>query len=276
MIDKALEAQYNARAAVPGHQQIFSRWKADSEHYRAVSKCSLDIRYGGEARETLDLFHGEGDRLHLFLHGGYWQAMDKSFFSFLAAELVQRGRDVAICNYPLAPDANLPQILDSVRRACLFLWRNASRFDARWNSIQVSGHSAGGQLVAMLLTTRWPGLDPALPKGLIDSGIAVSGLYDLDPLRRTTINVKLGLDETTARLNSPLRLTPSTQAPMLLVTGSEERPAFQQQMAVFAKNRRSLGVPVETLCLAGLNHFTVVEELTRADGALLDSVINLK
>ncbi len=275
MIDKALEEQYNARAAVPGHQQIFSRWKARSESCRAASKCSLDIRYGGGARETLDLFHGKGDRLHLFLHGGYWQAMDKSFFSFLATGLVQRGRDVAICNYPLAPDASLPQILDSVRRACLFLWRNADRFDAAWKSIQVSGHSAGGQLVAMLLTTRWPDLDPALPKGLVDSGIAVSGLYDLDPLRQTTINLKLGLDEASARRNSPLHLTPATQAPMLLVTGSEERPAFQQQMADFAENRRSFEVPVKTLCLPGLNHFTVVEELTRAEGALLDSVISL-
>jgi len=275
MLDQALEEQYNARAAVPGHQQIFSRWKAGSECYRATSKCSLDIRYGGGARETLDLFHGKGDRLHLSLHGGYWQAMDKSFFSFLAAELVQRGRDVTICNYPLAPDAGLPEILDSVRRACLFLWRNASQFGAEWKSIQVSGHSAGGQLVAMLLTTRWPDLDPASPKGLVDSGIAVSGLYDLDPLRQTTINLKLGLGEATARQSSPLHLTPATQAPMLLVTGSEERPAFQQQMADFAENRRSFGIPVETLCLPDLNHFTVVEELTRTEGALLDLVISL-
>ena len=275
VIDPLLEEQYNARAAVPEHGSIFTQWRERSEAFRARTDCLLDIPYGEGERERLDLFPSRGERLHLFLHGGYWQAMDKAFFSFLAQQLVSQGRDVAICNYPLAPEADLSRILDSVRRACRFLYLNSDRYDACWESLQVSGHSAGGQLVGMLLATDWPGLDPELPMGLIDSGVSISGLYDLEPLLKTSINVKLRLDPDAARRNSPLHLDPVHLAPMLLVTGAEERTAFQHQMETFARNRRGFGVPVETLSLPGLNHFTVVQELARAGSDLLLSTLRL-
>lgn len=268
MIDQELDYQYNARAAVPGYPAIFEKWAALSESARGRVPCRLDIPYGAGIRQKLDLFEGQGRRLQLFLHGGYWQAMDKSFFSFLAEGLVREGTDVAICNYPLCPDADLGEILDSVRMAVGFLWEHGGSLGRRWQSLQLSGHSAGGQLAAMLLATDWARLSPGMPQGFIAGAIGISGLYDLDPLRYTTINDKLGLEETEARLNSPLFAQPIEKAPMLLVAGGEERPAFHRQMASFAVTRRSQGIEVDTLVLEGLNHFTVVEQLADPDSPL--------
>ena len=268
MIDQALEYQYNARAAVPGHPAILEKWAALSESTRSQISCRLDIPYGAGVRQKLDLFEGQGRRLHLFLHGGYWQALDKSYFSFLAGGLVRDGMDVAICSYPLCPDADLEEILDSVRMAVGFLWENRGQFGRRWQSLQLSGHSAGGQLAAMLLATDWARFSPGMPDDFITGAICISGLYDLDPLRYTTINEKLGLGETEARLNSPLFRQPVESAPMLLVVGGEERSAFHQQMMSFAAKRRSQGIGVDTLVLKGLNHFTVVEQLTSPDSPL--------
>ncbi|MCB1857140.1 MAG: alpha/beta hydrolase [Gammaproteobacteria bacterium] len=273
MIDPTLEYQYNVRAAVPEHSDYFSRWQTLSEAFREQRIGYLDQQYGTGPRQSLDLFPAGGTRLHLFLHGGYWQAMDKSFFSFLAGGLIEHGIDVAICNYPLCPHADLSVIVDSVRLACRFLWRNAARFQGRWNSIQLSGHSAGGHLVSMLMATRWPELDSALPGGLIGSGVSISGLYDLEPLRYTSINDKLGLDAAAARAISPLQVPAATRAPMLLVTGNDERPAFREQMFRFAERRRRERVPVETLCLDEKNHFSVLEELTDSRGILLEKVL---
>jgi len=268
MIDQALEYQYNARAAVPGHPAILEQWAALSESTRNQIPCRLDIPYGAGVREKLDLFEGQGRRLHLFLHGGYWQALDKSYFSFLAEGLVRDGVDTAICSYPLCPDVDLEGILDSVRRVVGFLWENCGKFGRQWRSLQISGHSAGGQLAAMLLATDWARISPGMPVDFITGAICISGLYDLDPLRYTTINEKLGLGETEARLNSPLFRQPVGSAPMLLVVGGEERPAFHQQMISFAAKRRSQGIGVDTLILNGLNHFTVVEQLTSPDSPL--------
>jgi len=270
-----LEYQYNARAAVPGYAAIFEKWAALSESTRGRIPSRLDIPYGTGIRQKLDLFEGQGRRLHLFLHGGYWQAMDKSYFSFLAEGLVRDGTDVAICNYPLCPDADLGEILDSVRMAVGFLREHGRSLERRWQSLQLSGHSAGGQLAAMLLASDWARLSPGMPDDFIAGAICISGLYDLDPLRYTTLNDKLGLGEKQARLNSPLFTQPVGMAPMLLVVGGDERPAFHQQMATFAAKRRSQGIGVDTLVLEGLNHFTVVEQLAEPDSPLYTQVNRL-
>ncbi len=272
MIDRTLEHQYNARAAVPGHAEIFDRWREESRLFRRHSECLLDLAYGEHPRERLDLFLSGGGRLHVFLHGGYWQAMDKSYFSFLARELTASGMDVAIVNYPLCPESTVPGILDSVRSACSYLWRSAFRVQRGWSAIQLSGHSAGGQLVSMLLSTNWPKWDPLVSDVLVSSGVSISGIYDLEPLRYTSINEKLHLDEPTARSQSPIHQRPATSAPMLLITGGEERPAFQEQMKRFHQYRHDLGLPTKSITLADRNHFTVIDELGR-EGFLLVQVL---
>lgn len=276
MFSETLEEQYNARKAVPDHVEIFSTWQTRSERFRQTADCQLDLSYGSAPRERLDLFRSsDNTRLHLFLHGGYWQAMDKSYFSFIAEGLIRQGVSVAICNYPLCPESTLQEILHSVQKACAWLWKQSAELGGKWKNIQLSGHSAGGQLTAMLMATKWRNLDHQLPVDLITSGVAISGIYDLEPLLHTTINDKLGLTRETATENSPLFTEPATSAPLLLVVGGDERPAFHQQMNSFAEHRRSQNIRVETALYPELNHFTMIEQLADSDGRLLKSVIRL-
>lgn len=276
MLSNTQEEQYNARKAVPDHMEIFSTWQSQSERFRQTADCQLDLSYGNAPRERLDFFRSsDNKRIHLFLHGGYWQAMDKSYFSFIAEGLVRQGVNVAICNYPLCPESTLQEIRQSVEKACAWLCNKATKLGGNWKNIQLSGHSAGAQLTTMLMATKWTDLDPVLPADLITSGVAISGIYDLQPLLHTTINEKLGLTGETAIANSPLFIEPATSAPLLLVVGGDERPAFSQQMKTFAEHRRSQGIRVETKLYPGLNHFTMIEQLAESDGDLLQSVIRL-
>ncbi|MCP3868998.1 MAG: alpha/beta hydrolase, partial [Gammaproteobacteria bacterium] len=262
-------SHYNNRQAVPEHPQIIERWNSSSSVFRASADCQLDIPYGTGDRHTLDLFRSQGHGLLIFLHGGYWQALSKDYFSFLASGPASRGMDVAICNYPLCPGVTLDGILESVQQAVVYLLEHAHELGRNWQTIRVAGHSAGGQLAAMLMATDWSRTAPQLNKNSIDSSVCISGIFDLEPLRFTTINARLGLDQRSARLNSPMKASPTSQSPMLLVTGGEESQGFHDQMTSFAEKRRSQGVPVEMLVAPGLNHFTVVDQLADPESLLL-------
>ncbi len=272
-----LQAQYSARAAVPGHPAIFKRWQERSEIYRSQAKQLLDIPYGESAREKLDLFlpDRENPPVLLFIHGGYWQAMDKSFFSFLARELVAEGIAVAIINYDLCPDVTLDTIAEQARRATAWLWSHADDYGLDRGRLHLCGHSAGGQLTAMLMTARWQEIAGGLPDNLVKSGLSISGLFDLEPLVHTAINNALGLDLESARRNSPIYLAPVTSAPLVLAVGGEESSEFQRQSREFAECWSIKGVETSVLELPGLNHFTMVEQLATPGSAILDQALKL-
>ena len=171
MIDADRERLYNARAAIPDHGDFFVRWAARSEAFRATARGRLALPYGDTPRQCLDLFapHGAGPPppLVVFIHGGYWQGLDKSLFSFVAEALVPAGAAVAVVDYDLCPAVTIDGITDQMRRALAFLWTEADDLAFDKDRICVSGHSAGGHLTAMMMATDWPTFDPALPKDLI-------------------------------------------------------------------------------------------------------------
>lgn len=272
-----LEVQYNNRARVPEHPQIFARWQARSRAFRATVEYLPDLAYGSGEREVLDLFLcGRPDTpLQLFIHGGYWQAMDKHYFSFLAEALVDQGINVAVLNYGLCPTVSLDHIVTQLRLACIWLWRHAGEYGIDPGRLQVCGHSAGGHLCAMLMSTQWPELAEDLPSDLIKSGVAVSGLFDLEPLRHTPINQALDLDEDVARRNSPVFLMAAVPSPLLLAVGGLESVEYHRQSRDLAASWGAQGVPVELLDLPGLNHFTIVDELAQLDSTLLTKALAL-
>lgn len=277
-IDPELERHYNVRAAVPEHLEFFESWRRRSEAFRKASDAALDIAYGPSPAETLDLFPAgvSGAPLHMFIHGGYWQALDKSDSSFLAEALVAAGVNVAVVNYALCPDVALEEIVAQMRRAALWLWAHAGDYGADPDRFQVSGHSAGGHLVGMLMATDWPELEPKAPRGLVRSGIAVSGLFDLEPLRHTTINDKVGMDRETARANSPLFLDPTAPAaPLLLAVGGLESEGFHRQSDAMCEAWRAKGVPVERITLADRHHISAVEALADVETPLFRGVMEL-
>ena len=265
-----LDDQYNARAAVPGYEAIFYEWKTRSEDYRRRSKCELDVPYGAGADERMDLFLPDraDAPVHVFIHGGYWRAMDKSDFSFPAEGLVNRGALVAVVNYGLCPAVTMDDITHQMRTACQWLFRNCGAYKGDPGSINVSGHSAGGQQAAMLMATDWPSFSPDLPADLIKSGVPVSGLFDLEPMRHLPLNEDLMLDEHSTHRNSPIFLNPVTEAPLTIVVGGDESEEFHRQSTHFNKTWRERGARTRYLELPGRNHFTVIDQMKNQDDPL--------
>jgi len=274
----ALDGQLNLRARWPEHPEFFARWASDSAALRRVLPGRLDLAYGPAAAEKLDLFPVAASTpapLLAFIHGGYWQALDKSDYSYLAAPFVEAGIAFASLNYSLAPDSKIGTMIDQVRRALAWLHRHAAAQGSDPARIVVAGHSAGGHLAAMALSTDWPALDPALPADLLAGGCAISGVYDLEPIRLSYHNEVLRIAEQEAAPWSPLHCVPHRAAPLLLAVGAEETGEFLRQQAEYATAWQGRGLPLGEVAMAGLNHFTAVDALGDRDHALFKAVSDL-
>jgi len=223
-----VEREYNNRAACPDHPQWFARWAAESEAARARLTARLDLRYGTGPRQTLDLFPTTRPRgALLFIHGGYWRALDKSFHSFIAAPLVDDGVGVAVLNYDLCPQVSIARIVDECREAVAWLGKEGARHGVPCDRLIIAGNSAGGHLAAMMLATDWSArnVDPAT----IIAAFAISGVFDLEPLIQSSLNADLRLDSAAARAASPVHLKPVVSAPLLLAVGANETNEFRRQ-----------------------------------------------
>lgn len=265
LIDPALEAEYNNRAKVPDSAAIMASWNQDAAAFRAVHPhCELGLAYGNSDRQQLDLFWPDGRRdgpVALFIHGGYWQALDRSYFSHLARGFTAHGVALAIPSYDLCPQVTLDALVEQVRGAAAFLVRRHGR------PVFSCGHSAGGHLTAMLLATGWAarGLRP----GAVHAGCAISGLFDLSPLLFTSINGALGLDPGTARRLSPLFLPPPG-LPLHAVVGEAEGAEYLRQSQSIAEAwNGTLDV------LPGANHFTAVAPLADPASPLMATILRL-
>jgi arylformamidase len=260
----ALDAQYNLRQAVPDHPLYFARWAAASRAVRDRGRCRLDIPYGAGKLETLDLFPaaGAGPPVLVFLHGGFWQAMDKSDFSFIASPFFGVGVTVVVVNYALAPAAGMDDIVAQVRRALAFLAGNGESLGIGRSRFFLAGHSAGGHLAAMAMLTDWSRL--GLDRDPICGGCAISGIFDLEPIRLSYHNKVLGLDATAARRNSPARLLAATAPPphpLVLAVGGRETGEFQRQQAEFAAEWGARGGNLVIVDQPAEDHFSIMGRL---------------
>ncbi len=255
------EAEYNNRARVPEHPQIFARWERDAAAYRAeaAQAAELSLAYGATPRQTIDLFHpadGRAAPLALFIHGGYWRSLAPSQFSHMATGLNGRGVTVAVAGYDLCPQVKIADIIAEMRQACLYLWR---RFGRR---IMVYGHSAGGHLAACMLATDWRALDPGAPRDLVPAACAISGLFDLAPLVGISMNQDLCLTPADARAASPLFWPAPTGRVLEAWCGALESSEFRRQNRIIADAWAKAGVGTVCLEVPDANHFTVVDPLS--------------
>lgn len=270
------EREYNARAAIAEHPRIFARWAEQAMATRRLRACLIDLPYGATSDETLDLFPARGDAspLLVFIHGGYWRSLDKSDFSWIAPVFVAEGVAVALLNYGLAPRTPMEDIVRQVLRALAWLHKRAEHYGLDPRRIYLSGHSAGGHLTAMAMAALWPVLDPELPADLIKGGLAISGLYDLEPLLHAPfINSDLQLTPARAMRLSPALLPPATAAPLITAVGALESSEFRRQNALIGQRwRRNV---VRDVPLPGCNHLTVCDELAKPGSALFDAALAL-
>jgi arylformamidase len=265
-----VEREYNLRAAFPDHPQWFARWAEESEAARARLKGQLDLRYGNGPKQTLDLFPAVNPRATmLFIHGGYWRALDKRDHSFVAPALVAEGIGVAVINYDLCPDVSIARIVEETREAVSWLRREGARFGVPAEPLIASGHSAGGHLVAMLLATDWPAR--GLPAATLAGGIAISGVYDLEPLVQVSFNADLKLDAARAHAVSPIHMKLRTMAPLLLAAGENETGEFIRQSWLMWERWPECHPPGShgPLFVPERHHFSVLSELGDADSALV-------
>jgi len=265
----ALDAQYNLRARVLDHQAYFERWDRESKAARASRPCRPDLRYDVEA---LDLFPAAKTPAPclVFIHGGYWQAFGKGDFSFVAPAYQDAGISVAVVDYTLAPKASMDEIVRQNRAAIAWLHKNARELGIDPGRIHVAGHSAGGHLTAMMLETDWRPF--GLERSPVRGGCAVSGLYDLEPIRLAYLNKVLGLDPEAARRNSPILGVPKAAPPLILALGREETPEFLRHQAEFAEAWRKKGLALEVADEPGVHHFSVMDRFCEP-GSILNRAL---
>ena len=271
-----LEFQYELRSREADFEALMDRWMKRSADVRGASDVVLDLAYGSAERERLDLFRGEREGpVLLYIHGGYWQRGDKALYSFVVEPFVAAGVHVAMVNYTLTPECRIGDITSQMRRAVVWLWRNAERLGIDRDRLSVMGHSAGGHLTAMLMATDWPGLDHALPRDLVRCGIPISGIFELEPLVHTSINEGPRMDVEEARRESPLFMEPVTDAPQLVVAGGAETEEFKRQSDAYCERFRTPERSMDRYDVPDSNHFTELERLAEPDSEVFQRVMAL-
>jgi arylformamidase len=239
-------------------------WIARSAQVRAERPELLDLAYGPRERNRVDVFRsGRANApLFAFIHGGYWQRNDKNMFACMAEGPLANGFDVAMIGYTLCPDVTLTELVAETHAAIRFLRKEGPKRGFGAGKLVVSGWSAGGHLTAS-----------ALPLDEVDAGLAISGIYDVEPCRLNYLNEKLELTADEARATSPILHLTKRKSPLTVAFGTGELPELQRQSRDYHQARIDAALPSTLLPLAPHNHFSIMEEL-RAPGGKLNGALN--
>lgn len=254
------DAQYNLRAGRPDYEEtVIPGWSSDSEQARATSDCRLDVRYGKDEKQKLDVFRSRDANAPtlVYFHGGYWQRGDKSIYSFIAPSFVAAGIHVVVVGYDLCPFVTITRISEQAREALANIWRNAHDLGINRDNIAVMGHSAGGHITQMMMATDWPAFDDDLPADLIKVGIPVSPLSYLEPVRLTeALNAGIRMDPQEAEAESPMtQHPPVTNAPQLIVVGGAETSEFHRQARMYVEKYETGERKISLYIVPDVDHF---------------------
>ena len=281
IIQKNMETEYDNSGRVENSSQLLADFISDAADYRHEVASSIDFgqSYGSKERNKLDLFwpntNKAGDKpdksapIVMFIHGGYWQRLDRSAFSHMAKGLNARGVAVAIPSYTLCPDITISGIIDEIRRACIVLWKTYDR------PITVCGHSAGGHLAACMLATNWDKVHQSLPKDLVPAALSISGVFDLAPLMETSHNEALKIIPEEARTASPYNWIIDHGLRFDAWVGGNESSEFIRQSRSQAQRWRMMGANARYQEIAGANHFTAIAPLTDPNSFMVNRLLEL-
>lgn len=273
-VNPDMEAGYLSPAMMQEAPRAIADWARDAAAYReaAGARAALDLAYGDEPRRRLDIFApagGSGGPVALFVHGGYWQAMDKSSSSHVARGANAHGITVVVAGYTLCPATTMAGIVEELRMAVAFI---AKRFG---KPVTVFGHSAGGHLTACLLATDWRAFDPALPPDTVPAGLPISGLFELEPLIGTTLNERLRLDAAEARRLSPLFWPVQAGKRVSAHVGANESSEFLRQTRSLVERWGAAGVAITGVEVPHASHFGVIAALADPASAMTRDLVEL-
>jgi arylformamidase len=259
-----LDAAYNNGAAVKNSEQKLAEWTERGAATRARPGALLDLAYGPRPRNKIDIMpcRRSGAPLFAFIHGGYWQRNSKEVFACMAEGPLAHGFDAALIGYTLAPDASLTEIVDEVRTAVRWLRAKGPAFGLASSRLVLCGWSAGAHLTAIALADA-------------DAGLAISGLYELEPCRLSYVNDKLKLTFDEQLALSPIRVLPAASPPLAVAFGTGELAEMQRQSRDYAAARRAAKLPTQELPLVGHDHYSILEELANPGGALTRCLVKI-
>jgi arylformamidase len=267
---ESLDNQYNTRLHVPEFADYFKRWEQLSKETEQKLQGIKDVPYGDLQRERLDIYPSvqPGSKTLVFIHGGYWQTLDKSLFRFIANGFHSYGVTTVLVTYPLAPEVSIGQIVSSCRKAIQWLYGNLLAFNGDPGQIYVTGHSAGGHLAAMLMTMDWKAFGPHLPTNILKGVCAVSGLFNLEPIQHSYLNSVLKIDTETTKYYSPIRLEPISACQLIVAVGEVETAEFKDQSKEFYSSWKNKGTDIQLLKLPGHNHYSIAEAIMDTQSSL--------
>lgn len=250
---KALDDQYEQRVWVPHADAIIRRYAAASDEVRKRIGEPRTESYGPTPQEKLDIY-GRGSKAFVFVHGGAWKRQSSREQAFPAEPIIAAGAAYVALNFALLPTVTLPEMAGQVCRGIEWVYRNLSQ------DVVLCGHSSGAHLAACALTRL----------SFIRKSLLISGLYELHPVRLSSRNDYVRVDERLEDEYSPIRHTQRIQCPVTVAWSENESAEFYRQSQEFAER---LGAPV--VIGKGLNHFTMLETMADPRSPLGRAALNM-
>jgi arylformamidase len=271
-----LDNAYDQSKYAPNLQQIVKRYATNSEATRQRLGMPKRLTYGSAAIEGIDLYATKRPNapINVFLHGGAWRGGMAKDYAFPAEMFVNAGAHYAVVDFNnvLEVGGSLMPMADQVRRAVGWLYKNAKEFGGDPERVYVSGHSSGGHLAGVVLTTDWQ-KDFSLPADVVKGGVCVSGMYDLKPVRLSARSSYVKFTDEMEDALSSQRHLPKLNAPVVVAYGSLETPEFQRQSRDFAAAAKAAGKPVQLVLADGYNHFEILETMANPYGIVGRAVL---
>jgi arylformamidase len=279
MDQQELDDAYDQNVYAPNRDQVAKRRLANSAAARARIGEPLRFAYGPTAIEGLDLYRtpsraeGNGAPVAIFIHGGAWRAGAAAEFTVLAEPFVQAGANFAVLDFINVDDAggSLFPIVEQLRRAVGWIYRNAEKLSGDRNRLHLISHSSGSHLAGCVVTHDWA--KDGLPRDILKSAALSSGMYDLAPVRLSKRSKYVNFTDAMESDLSAIRHLDKLETPLVLSYGTYETPEFQRQTRDFAAAVKAAGKPVELLVGEGYNHFEMLETLANPYGLLGRAVL---
>jgi arylformamidase len=271
--DATINAQFSPRIAVPDCEEWLARDAKLSAETRGKIRHTADIAYGESPGERLDVFPAgnPGAPIHVYIHGGYWRALDKKDFSYVAEPLVAGGATTVVLNYDLCTKVTLDSVVQQTRNAVIWIYRHAGLLGGNADRIFLSGSSAGAHLVAMMLAEDWT--RSPVPPDVIKGAACITGIYQIDPVLRIQANAEIRLKPEMVARNSPLSLPLRAHCPVLVAVGAKETPEWIKQSEAYEAFLRRHGCATEFIKLPETHHFSITQSLSWPQSVLAKAML---